>query len=204
MKILAFGAHPDDIEYGCGGFLLNAAEAGHEVYLCVMTDGHNTGKVDRIAEQEKAADYLGATDLFWGGFRDTELTPNRELIVALEKTISKVLPDMVLVNAPEDAHQDHRALGSCTITAARYIKRVLFYHDYTTLSFEPDTFVDIAPVLEKKTKLLGFHASQVKKEYPTGLDMLESVNALAAYYGFMAKVKYAEAFKPLRNLMTVC
>lgn len=203
MKILALGAHPDDIEYGCGGLLLLAVEKKHEVYLNIMTDGSAMNEAGRVAEQEKAAKVLGAKDLFWGRFADTKLVPNRELIKAIEKAIERVTPDMVLVNAPQDAHQDHEALASCAITACRYVKRVLFYHDYTTLNFEPDTFVDIGTVLEKKLQLLGVHASQVQKEYPTGLDILESVNALAAYYGFMAKVKYAEAFKPLRNLVSM-
>ncbi len=202
MKILAFGAHPDDIEYGCGGFLISAAQSKHEIYLSVLTNGSASAEPScRVAEQEKAAELLGAKDLFWGNFHDTEMTPNRQLIVSIEKDLKKVAPDMVLVNAPEDAHQDHKALASCAITACRYITRVLFYHDYTTLNFQPDTFVDIGDVLEKKRLLLACHASQVSKAYPTGLDMLESISALAAYYGFLAKVKYAEAYKPLRNLM---
>ena len=201
MKIVALGAHPDDIEYGCGGTLLQAANHGHEIYLNVLTDG--LGSVDRRKEQEAAARYLGAREVFWGGFKDTELTASRALIVSIEKTLSQVKPDVVFVNYPEDAHQDHQNLASSTITACRYIRQVFFYHDYTTLNFQPDTFVDIGPVLDRKKELIACHASQVKKTYPTGLDMLESVSALAAYYGFMAKVKYAEAFKPLRNLIVL-
>jgi LmbE family N-acetylglucosaminyl deacetylase len=87
------------------------------------------------------------------------------------------------------------------VTACRYIRRVLFYHDYTTLDFLPDTFVDITDVLKKKQQLLALHKSQVLKKYPTGLDMLENVSARASYYGFLAKIKYAEGFKPLRNLV---
>lgn len=203
MRILAIGAHPDDIEYGCGGYLLLAAKKKHEVYLAVMTNGSGTGHRGRMREQEKAAKLLHARKLFWGGFRDTELEFGRELIMAIEDVVRLVSPDMVLVNSPQDAHQDHAALSNCTVTACRYVKRVLFYHDYTTLNFQPSTFVDISPVLVQKKRLLACHASQVRKKYPTGLDMLESVSALAAYYGFMAKVKYAEAFQPLRNLLTV-
>ncbi len=203
MNILAMGAHPDDIEYGCGGFLLQAAAAGHNVFLGVLTDGAATTDADRKTEQEASAQLLGAKDLLWGGFEDTYLSANRELIVAIESMLKAASPDCVLVNAPEDAHQDHKALGSSAITACRYIRRVFFYHDYTTLDFMPDTFVDVESVLEQKRQLLACHKSQVTKAYPTGLDMLESVNALATYYGFMAKVKYAEAFKPLRNLITV-
>ena len=201
MRILAIGAHPDDIEYGCGGLLLMAVAASHEVFLNVMTDGELNPGVKRRAEQDKAAAFLGAQKLFWGGFKDTQLAPGRELIVAIENILDKANPDMVLVNYPDDAHQDHKALASCTVTACRYIKRVLFYQDYTTLDFLPDTFADITAFLEKKKQLLAFHQSQVQKVYPTGLDMLENVSASASYYGFTAKVKYAEGFKPLRNLI---
>lgn len=201
MKILALGAHPDDIEYGCGGLLLLAADAKHEVFLHVLTDGRDITGTDRRMEQDNAAEFLGARKLYWGSFKDTDLVADRRLILAIEEVVEKVKPDLVLVNAPEDAHQDHQALASCAVTACRYVHRVFFYHDYTTLGFAPDTFADIGAVLERKRQLLACHASQVRKRYPTGLDMLESVNALATYYGFMAKVKYAEGFKPLRNLM---
>jgi len=201
MRIVALGAHPDDIEYGCGGTLLQAVQNGHEVYLNVMTEG--LGPVDRRKEQEAAARLLGAREIIWGGFKDTELAASRELIVAIEKTLNRIKPDIVFVNHSDDAHQDHKNLASSTITACRYIRQVFFYHDYTTLNFQPDTFVDVGAVLERKKEVLACHASQVGKAYPTGLDMLESVSALAAYYGFMAKVKYAEAFKPLRNLVRI-
>lgn len=203
MKILAIGAHPDDIEYGCGGLLLMAVAAKHEVFLYVLTDGDINPAINRRAEQEKAAGFLGAKKLYWGGFKDTKMTAGRELIVAIENVLSEVKPDMVLVNDPDDAHQDHKALGTCTVTACRYIKKVLFYQDYTTLEFLPDTFADITTCLKKKKQLLAFHKSQVQKTYPTGLDMLENVSARASYYGFMAKVKYAEGFKPLRNLVSL-
>lgn len=203
MKMLALGAHPDDIEYGCGGLLLDAVDNGHEVFLAVMTDGSTVSNANRVSEQEKSAALLGAKDLFWGGFKDTDLTANRKLIVALEKIMAQTKPDLVLVNYPDDAHQDHQALASSSVTACRYIKQVLFYHDYTALNFLPDTFADIGNVLSRKSELVACHSSQVSKNYPTGLDMLESVNALAAYYGFMAKVKYAEGFKPLRFLLNI-
>ncbi len=203
MKILALGSHPDDIEYGCGGVLLQAVDNGHQVFMHVLTDGSVTQGANRRAEQEKAAEFLGARQLFWQGFRDTELKPDRQLIVAIEKVLSEVNPDLVLVNYHDDSHQDHWALAKSAAAACRYVKRVLYYHDYTTLNYVADTFVDIEAVLERKLKLLKFHHSQVSKPYVTGFDLLESVSALAAYYGFMAKVRYAEGFKALRNLISV-
>ena len=88
MRILAMGAHPDDIEYGCGGTLLLASSMGHEVSLMIMTEG--LGHADRRREQEHAARFLGAKNLIWGGFKDTELAACRETITAIEKAIETV------------------------------------------------------------------------------------------------------------------
>ena len=69
MKILAIGAHPDDIEFGCGGTLIKYGLKGHDIYLLVMTEGGMGGnQVERRKEQEEAAQLLGARELFWGGY----------------------------------------------------------------------------------------------------------------------------------------
>jgi LmbE family N-acetylglucosaminyl deacetylase len=112
----------------------------------------------------------------------------------------QVNPDEVYVNYPDDTHQDHRALAKSVIAATRYIKRVLFYEDYTACNFEPDIFVDIEDALEKKVKLLEIYASQVDKVYPTRLDIIESARSIASFRGFQGKIKYAEGLKSLRYL----
>ena len=93
MKVLALGCHPDDIEFGCGGTLSKYATAGHDVYMMVMTEGHAGGddKVRKL-EQERAAEIIGCEQLFWGGYRDTELPLTRELIQGLERVIDQVEP----------------------------------------------------------------------------------------------------------------
>ena len=78
-------------------------------------------------------------------------------------------------------------MARCVISATRYITRVLFYEDYTSGNFEPDVFVDIGDVLEKKIALLQAHRSQVTKSYPTNLDIIESVKAIANFRGFQGK-----------------
>ena len=151
MKILALGSHPDDIEYGCGGMLLLAVDSGHEVFLNVMTDGTGVSTdLDRVSEQEAAAKVLGATDLFWGGFQDTEMVANRELIVAIEDTLKKVTPGFVLVNAPNDAQRAHKALGSSANIACRYGNRVVFYNAPTTHDLLPATFVVLGTLWGRK------------------------------------------------------
>ena len=85
MNILAIGAHPDDIEFGCGGTLLKYSQQGHGIYLLVLTDGSVGGDPQvRKKEQTQAADFLGGKGLFWGGAKDTELFDNRELILKIE------------------------------------------------------------------------------------------------------------------------
>ncbi len=72
MKILAIGAHPDDIEVGCSGTLAKYAQAGHDIYLLVMTEGHMGGEgTVRKKEQMKSAKILKPRELIWGGCEDT-------------------------------------------------------------------------------------------------------------------------------------
>lgn len=204
MNILAIGAHPDDIEYGCYGTLLKYVEKGHNVYLLVLSEGEEGGKAAvRRREQEEAAKFLHVRKLFWGGLKDTEIPTNKKTILTIEKVIKEVNPDEVYVNYFDDTHQDHRTLAHCGISATRYIKKVLLFEDYTTCNFEPDIFVDIEDVLEKKIKSLKIHHSQITKSYPTNLDIIESARAIANFRGFQGKVKYAEGFKSLRFLKDI-
>lgn len=204
MKILALGAHPDDIEYGCGGTFLKFARKGMDIYFMVLTKGEFGGDPKtREKEQEEAMKLLGVKKIFWGGYIDTELPSERIVITKIDEVIEEVKPDEVYVNYIEDIHQDHRMLAECTLAATRYVKRVFFYEDYTSINFEPDIFVDIEDVLEEKQKLIQVYSSQVDKAYPTKLDMVESVKAIANFRGFQGKVKYAEGFKAFRFLRDV-
>jgi LmbE family N-acetylglucosaminyl deacetylase len=204
VNILALGAHPDDIEYGCGGTFLKYARKGMDIYFMVLTKGEFGGDAKiREKEQEAAMKLLGVKKVFWGGCVDTELPNERIIITKIDEVIEKVKPDEVYVNTIEDIHQDHRTLAECTLAATRYVKRVFFYEDYTSINFEPDIFVDIEDVLEEKQKLIQVYSSQVGKSYPTKLDMVESVKAIANFRGFQGKVKYAEGFKAFRFLRDV-
>ncbi|UCC38723.1 MAG: PIG-L family deacetylase [Candidatus Aminicenantes bacterium] len=204
MKILALGAHPDDIEYGCGGTFFKYARRGEEIYFMVLTKGEFGGNAEvREKEQEEAMKLLGVKKIFWGGYKDTELPNDRIIISHIDNIIQEVDPKEVYVNYNDDIHQDHRTLARCALAATRYVKRVFFYEDYTSNNFEPDIFVDIGDVLEEKQKLIQVYSSQVAKAYPTKLDMVESVRAAANFRGFQGKVKYAEGFKSFRFLRDI-
>jgi LmbE family N-acetylglucosaminyl deacetylase len=204
MNILAVGPHPDDIEIGCGGTLLKYARKGHNVYLLILTGGCFGGDpCVRMDEQKKVADFMNIKELFWGGFKDTELVDNRDLILKIDEVIKKVKPDTVLINYPDDIHQDHRAAANAGVSATRYIKEVLFYEVPTTRNFEPDIFVDIQDILDDKLELLRLHASQIDKTRVENLTILESASSCATFRGYQGRVKYAEGFKALRILREI-
>ncbi|MBU2530484.1 MAG: PIG-L family deacetylase [Elusimicrobia bacterium] len=198
MKILAIGAHPDDIEFGCGGILYKMFKDKHKINLLVMTKGNVGGDSDdRWLEQKKSAAILKA-QVFYGGFEDTNVNMSRELIQVIEKTLNKVKADVVLANYLEDTHQDHRNLAKAVETAARYMKNVLFYEVPTTLNFLPSVFFDIGKVMSKKEQLLKCHKSQVYKTKVKNLSIIESAKSAAIFRGYQNRVKYAEAFVPQR------
>lgn len=201
MNILAIGAHPDDIEFGCGGTLLKYSRLGHNVNLLVVTDGSYgaDGHLRRV-EQEEAAKFIGVNNLFWGNLTDTQVVDNHDLILKIEEAVKKTSPDIVFLNFYDDVHQDHRAVAQAGLSATRYIKEVLFYEVPTTLHFEPDIFTDMQEVLEDKLKLLSIHASQIHRTNVNNLSILESVKACVTFRGYQGRIKFAEGFKALRLL----
>lgn len=204
MRILALGAHPDDIEVGCGGTLIKYAENGHRIFLMVMTQGGAGGKTSvRKREQERAAQLLRAEEVFWGGYEDTEVPLGRELIQTVEEIVRKINPHFIFVNYHDDTHQDHRHLAMSTITATRYTKNVLFYEGPTTQNFAPTVFVDIQQVLERKIQALEAHTSQVKKTNIEGISIADLVRSSAHFRGIQGRVKTAEGFLPLRLFINI-
>ena len=204
MNILAIGAHPDDIEFGCGGALIKFAEKGHNVFLLVLTSGSVGGNPEnRKKEQEDSAKFMKAQEVFWGNFQDTELPVNKNLISSIEHVIDTTKPHTVFLNYFDDTHQDHRITAQASVSATRYIKEVLYYEVPTSKNFEPDIFVDVGDVLDKKLELLKLHASQVDKTRVENLTILESAQSCANFRGYQGRVKYAEGFKALRILKEI-
>ena len=101
MKILAIGAHPDDIEVGCAGTLAKYANSGHDIYLLVMTEGHMGGEgTIRKKEQAKSAKILKPRELIWGGYKDTLLEPHmNQMVHDIETVLKKIAPDFIFVQS---------------------------------------------------------------------------------------------------------
>jgi LmbE family N-acetylglucosaminyl deacetylase len=204
MNILAIGAHPDDIEYGCAGTMIKYAERGHHIFLMVLTSGQEGGSTEiRQQEQEAAAEIMKVQKVFWGNYHDTQLPLNKELIEKIEEVLGEVKPDLILVNYGDDTHQDHRILTRATMSATRYVRNVLFFEGPTTQNFNPQVFVDISDTLERKFKVLEAHSSQVMKTNIEDMSILELAKANATFRGIQGRVKFAEAFAPLRLFINI-
>ena len=204
MNILAIGAHPDDIEYGCAGTLVKYADRGHHIFLLVLTGGQEGGSSEiRQQEQKAAAEIMKVQKVFWGDYHDTQLPLNKELIEKIEDVLGEVNPDLILVNYGDDTHQDHRILTKATMSATRYVRNVLFFEVPTTQNFNPQVFVDISDTLEQKFKVLEAHASQVMKTNIEDMSILELARANSTFRGIQGRVKFAEAFAPLRLFINI-
>lgn len=205
MKLLAVGAHPDDIEIGCAGTLLKYMNFGHDIYFLVMTPGDMGGDGHvRKEEQAMSAEIMKAKDLIWGGYKDTRLITNMNRMVSdIEVLLKKIKPAFVFVNYGDDTHQDHRALSKATVSATRYTKNVLFYEVPTTQNFSPSVFVNIKDTMDGKIASLLAHKSQVMKTNIEELSITDIAKSTAAFRGIQGRVVLAEGFIPLRLFVNI-
>jgi LmbE family N-acetylglucosaminyl deacetylase len=156
-----------------------------------------------MTEQAASKEVLGAEEIFWGGFEDTRLPADIDMIRTIESVIESVRPEFIFCNFPDDTHQDHRHLAQAIMSATRYIRNVLFYEGPTTQNFNPQVYVDIADTLEAKLDALRAHRSQVMKTNIEDLSIIEVARSSANFRGIQGRVKYAEAFHSLRLFINI-
>lgn len=202
-NVLAIGAHPDDIELGCGGALAKHTQQGDMVHLLVLTTGQaGPGNAElRIAEQHLAAEALGVKqeNVFWGGLPDGRVSNYElELVHVIEEVIRETSSTVVYTHGALDSHQDHRAVAEATWGAARQARNVLCYDSPSSHSFNPSVFVDISATLDQKVTALECHTSQVESSLMASTSL---VRTQAGYRGFQARVAAAEGFMPHRLLL---
>jgi len=208
MKILAIGAHLDDIELACGGTLARAIEKGHQVKMVVMTkSGYKNfdGKIIRTEDEAKsegisAAKSLGINDLEILDFPIINVPYNSATVESLDKIITSFNPDLIFTHWNHDTHQDHRNTSLATLSAARYKNNIFMYEPFppsgrSYAPFNPQMYVDITQVMDKKIEALKKHKSQHKKY---GDNWIEAANGRARLRGFEIYSKYAETFEVVR------
>jgi LmbE family N-acetylglucosaminyl deacetylase len=198
-RVLAIGAHPDDLELGCGGTLAKLADSGHEVRGLVMTQGSQGGDCSvRPSEARRGGRFLGAADLEVLDLPDTRLAEHgMEVVQAIEREIYRFNPDIIFTHSSNDQHQDHLAVHLATLRAARQHSSILCYESPSaTPAFEPRVFVDIQDYVNVKIAALGTHRDQKDKPYMSP----ERIHGLAVYRGSQAKIRHAEGYEPARLL----
>jgi len=173
--ILAFSAHPDDVEIGAGGTLARHCRLGYEVVACDLTLGEMATNGDpgsRAIESREAARLLGLAAREALGLRDRALEPTPERIRALVEVVRRHRPRVVLAPFGQDRHPDHAAAerlvreavfsaGLARFAAAGQPHRVAHIVCYFVNSRpEPHFLVDVSEVYEVKRAALAAYASQ--------------------------------------------
>lgn len=176
MKILAIGAHLDDIELACGGTLAKAIASGHQVKVVVMSRSGYTdsiGKMQRTdyqacSEGIKALNSLGILDISILKFENKNIVFNKDIIVPLDNIIANYNPDIIFTHHPFDTHQDHEAVAKATISAARRKNTIYFYEPIfpagrSYVPFKPQLYVNINDTINTKLNALRYHVSEYNK-----------------------------------------
>jgi bacillithiol biosynthesis deacetylase BshB1 len=218
LDVLAIGAHPDDVELGCGGTLATLVAAGRAVGIVHLTGGEGGTRgtpEERRSEAHRAAEVLGATALEILDCGDGELrtaTAEQDAVIAL---LRRYRPDLVLGPAPTDRHPDHErafhlvreacyyaGLASRGAGARPHRPAAMFcymQHD----PFEPSFVVDVTAGWERKLAALAEYRSQLyqpgveRVEPPTKVasrDYFEAVVGRARHFGLMIGAAYGEPF----------
>ncbi len=188
-RAFAVAAHPDDIEFFMSGTLLLLREAGYELHYMNVADGCcGTTQYDaatiarmRLEEAKAAAQFIGA-EFHPPICHDLEIFYDRPTLLKVASVVREVAPEILLTHSPDDYMEDHMNVSRLAVTAAfsrgmpnfpvdpprpASLNQVTIYHaqpfshrDPLRRLVEPDFFVDVTSVLERKVEMLAKHESQ--------------------------------------------
>lgn len=219
MKVLAVGAHPDDLEFLCAGTLAKYKRQGHEVAIAIATNGEvgsSTMSKEEIAavrrgEAQAAAAILGA-EFYWLGYPDEFLFNNAESRLHFIDVVRAARPDLVLCPDPDnDYHPDHTTTGRIIwdthvmVTVPNIvtdhapcakIPEIIYMDTVGGVNFIPNRYVDITAEMEVKRAMLACHKSQeqwmIDMYDVTTLEMMENFSRMR---GFQCGCKFGEGFR---------
>lgn len=227
LDILAFGAHPDDVELGCAGTLAKEISLGKKVGIIDLTRGElgTRGSAEiRDEEASKAAEILGISVRENLEFRDGFFTNDEKHQLEIIKMIRKYQPEIVLCNAIHDRHIDHGkgsklVSDACFLSGLRKVETQVngemqeawrpkvVYHYIQWYNIEPDFVVDISDFMDKKIESVLAYSSQFydknSKEPVTPItskNFLDSITYRAQDLGRVVGVDFAEGFTTERYL----
>lgn len=224
LDILAIGVHPDDVELGCSGTIINEIKSGKKVGIVDLTQGElgTRGTIEtRYQEAANAAMIMGVQIRENLKMRDGFFTNDEENQLKLIQTIRKYQPEIVIGNVLHDRHPDHGRAGkmiadSCFLAGLAKIEtkdedgkeqqrwRPAYVLQYIQDWYhEPDLLIDITDSFEQRMKAIEAYSTQFHTQedgstgpqtYISTPDFLESIRARARMFGKRIGVKYAEGF----------
>ena len=223
LDILAFGAHPDDVELGCGATIAKEISRGKKIGIVDLTRGElgTRGSAEiRDKEATAAAKILGVSVRENLGFSDGFFVNDRKHQLEIIRMIRKYQPEIVLCNAIEDRHIDH-GRGSKLVSDACFLSGLIkidtksyvedkqqeawrpkqVYHYIQWKNLEPDFVVDVSGFIDKKVEAVMAYSSQFydpKNSQPdtpiSSKNFIDSVNYRARDLGRLIGVSHAEGF----------
>lgn len=216
QRVLAVGAHPDDIELLCAGTLARFIEAGCAVQMTIACRGDRGGSNDpawgarREAEARASAAMLGA-EIELMGFGDADVWDTPEARTRFISMLRRARPDLVLTHGPNDYHADHVQVGDLVSKCAWFAASVghtgdepalasaptvMYMDNIAGIAFEPTHMVDITGTIELKRRMFACHASQSSREDAKMNELDEMLVVQGRLRGVQAGVRYAEGFRP--------
>ncbi|MRJ78302.1 response regulator [Aeromicrobium sp. SMF47] len=200
LRVLAIGAHPDDVELGVGATLAAHAAAGDELTTLILSGGAVGGSTDvRHQEAMHAAAVIGAR-LIHLDFADTRMSPADGLIGAVEQAVAEVDPDRIYTHGIHDRHQDHRAVHDAVEVGARSVADLwCFQSPSSTVDFRPNRFVTVDGFIDAKLEMLAAFVSQRHRDYIQP----DVVRATARYWARFSRALSAEPLETVRVTQTV-
>lgn len=228
LDVLAIGAHPDDVELGCSGTLINEIRKGKKVGIVDLTQGElgTRGTVEtRYAEAAEAARIMGIAVRENLKMRDGFFVNDEAHQLQLVQIIRKYRPEIVIGNILEDRHPDHGKAGwliydACFLSGLRQVntkdeagaaqekwRPKMLLHYIQDRFFEPDFIMDVSEVWETRMEAVKayqtqFHSPDSKEPqtYLSNPDFLDALTARARLLGKRIGVKYGEGFLSKKNI----
>ena len=225
-RVLVIAAHPDDELLGCGGTIALHSLVGDDVSIIIAAEGATSrGDINQENIFENETNYLkecsqnAAALLGVKNVKMLELPDNRmdsldrlDLIKLIEFNLNRIKPTVVYTHHSGDLNVDHRRLHEAVVTACRpkpnfFVKRILTFETLSSTEwqsngngafFQPNWYVDISSVLEKKINALSFYESEIC-DWPHPRSK-EAIAILAKYRGSQVGKNAAEGFFLLRNI----
>jgi LmbE family N-acetylglucosaminyl deacetylase len=205
QSIIAFGAHPDDVEIGMGGTVAKLARDGYDVKVIIATLPNFT-KIDKKEQRKQEAirssKTMGCTAPEFLDLSPEEMVFGRKFVGLLDGIINKYQPDAVFTQWIGDSHQDHQNLTRAVIAASRDVNNLFMYETtipggVTENAFRPQLFVDITHLLDIKANALECFDSQ---KIRGGHLWVNAVLGRCSFRGYQINAGSAEAFEVIKTV----